>query len=163
MNSVLKRIQDKDSIVKPLGLLLIIAIIFAISIFPRRMTESLFENEIKVIINDTIELKTDISQTPNERAIGLSKYDELQSNEVMLFIFQEPGFYSFWMRNMKFPIDIIWLNEDKQIVSIKENADPSEYPQSYSSEFKSLYVLETVAGFVQDNNIQQGDLLQWEL
>lgn len=124
---------------------------------------SVHQNDIMVSINDSLNLKTQLAQTPAERARGLSAHKNLEKDEAMLFIFNEPYRYSFWMKDMDFPIDIIWLNENKQIVSIKESADPSDYPQSYVPENNARYVLETVSGFSEKNNLQRGNQFQWEL
>lgn len=162
MNLLLKRIQAHHKIVKPLLFIGIMALTFLFSLsFESNKNKGSFENEVSVFIGENVELKTDISSTSNERTIGLSKYESLREDQAMLFIFDEIGFYSFWMRDMNFPIDIIWLNENKEIVSIKENADPAEYPQSYYPEGEALYVLETVAGFSQKNNLKKGQKISW--
>lgn len=162
MCSLIKRIQAQSKIVKPFMFVSVIAVVFLVSIFVSNFQKDhSFDNELTIIVNDDLRLKSDISSTPHERSIGLSKYNTLMPEESMLFVFNEKGLYSFWMRNMKFPIDIIWLDENKKIVSIKHNADPIDYPQTYSPEKDSLYVLETVAGFTGKNNILIGDQLMW--
>lgn len=155
--------MNHHRIVKPLGviIILLLVIIFTLSYQNKTTQDSQGFKELTVIVNESLTLKTDVSSTSNERTIGLSKYDSLKENQAMLFVFEEKGFYSFWMRDMKFPIDIIWLNENKEIVSIRENADPSEYPQSYYPEAEALYVLETVAGFVTKNQLEKGQQLSW--
>ena len=162
MYPLIKRIQVQHRIVKPLMFIGLISLVFFISLAIKTPTSSnSFENELTIIVNNDLRLKSDVSSTTNERTVGLSKYDSLRPNESMLFIFEEKGLYSFWMRNMKFPIDIIWLNENKEVVSIKENADPADYPQSYGPDDDSLYVLETVAGFASENSIALGDQMSW--
>lgn len=162
MHLLLKRIQSHNKIVKPLILFGFVTMIFFFSLFINDFEKKdSFDNEIKVIVNDSISLKTDVSSTSHERTIGLSKYEKLSEDQAMLFVFERKGLYSFWMRDMKFPIDIIWLDENKTIVSIKENADPIDFPQSYAPETEALYVLETVAGFIEKNNIQKGQNLIW--
>lgn len=155
--------MNHHRIVKPLGviIILLLVIIFTLSHQNKTTQDSQGFKELTVVVNESVRLKTDVSSTSNERTIGLSKYDSLKENQAMLFVFEEKGFYSFWMRDMKFPIDIIWLNENKEIVSIRENADPSEYPQSYYPEAEGLYVLETVAGFVTKHQLQKGQQLSW--
>jgi uncharacterized membrane protein (UPF0127 family) len=162
MDLLLKRIQAHHKIVKPLLFIGIMGLTFLFSVwFGSGGKSDFFEHELTVRVSEGLELDTDVSSTSNERTIGLSKYQSLNDNQAMLFVFDELGLYSFWMRDMNFPIDIIWLNENKEIISIKEGADPSEYPQSYYPEGDSLYVLETVAGFVRKNNLQKGQKLSW--
>ncbi len=95
------------------------------------------------------------------RAAGLSVFENLDPDQGMLFVFDEPGIYSFWMKDMKFPIDIFWLNENKEVVFIKENAHPDDYPESYTPDQKALYVLETVAGFAEEHNVSLGMTLDF--
>lgn len=104
------------------------------------------EQNIRVAISDTV----------RTRVQGLSKTESLKDNQGMLFIFDEPDYYSFWMKEMKYPIDIIWFGANKEIVSIKENIDPSTYPRSFVSDKVALYVLEVPAGFVQTHKISLG-------
>ncbi len=52
-----------------------------------------------------------LAKTDAERIKGLSGRDKLGTNEGMLFVFKDPGIYPFWMKNMKFPIDIIYINK----------------------------------------------------
>lgn len=170
MKGVLRRNQDRLKNAKPFILVSIIMVFFIVSLFFQKtqkiqdiqIPEKIqFDDELTVSVDNTVKLKTDIAQTSNERAIGLSKYSQLQPDQAMLFVFKSPGLYSFWMRDMKFPIDIIWLNEDKEIVSIKKNVDPLDFPESYHPSSKALYVLETVAGFSQKNNLVIGQKLFW--
>jgi uncharacterized protein len=69
-------------------------------------------------------------------------------------VFDREGYQGFWMKEMNFPIDIVWLNKDKKIVHIEHNVSPDTYPKIFNpnNEFnneKSLYVLETNANFFQ--------------
>jgi uncharacterized membrane protein (UPF0127 family) len=61
-----------------------------------------------------------LAKTSNEQEVGLAKYKKIDKNQGMLFIFQKPDYYSFWMKNMQFPIDIIFINQNK-IVDIFQN------------------------------------------
>ena len=81
---------------------------------------------------------------------GLSVKNQLKENEGMLFVFEEPARYSFWMKDMKFPIGIMWLDSNGKIVHIEENLEPCPLVfvcPSYAPNADSQYVLETVAGF----------------
>ncbi|MFT6829313.1 MAG: uncharacterized membrane protein (UPF0127 family) [Candidatus Paceibacteria bacterium] len=107
------------------------------------------------------ELKTMVSKTSYDRSIGLSEHVSLAEDEAMLFIFDKTGTYSFWMKDMAFSIDIFWLNENKEIVSMKENAHPGDYPASYKPGVTARYVLETVDGFAEEYSIQVGTNVDW--
>jgi uncharacterized membrane protein (UPF0127 family) len=71
-----------------------------------------------------------IADTPAERTAGLAGRSDLAENEGMLFLFEEPGYYGFWMRGMLMPIDIIWL-KDKRVVGFGEAERPLD-PDSFT-------------------------------
>jgi len=93
-----------------------------------------------------------------ERGKGLMFRESLAKNKGMLFIFEKEGLYSFWMKNMRFPLDIIWLDLNKKIVDIKENVSPcGESCETLSPGNKAKYVLEVNAGFTKRNKIKVGE------
>ena len=105
-------------------------------------------------------IKVDLALTPANQARGLSVRESLRANEGMLFIFPQSGNYSFWMKDMNFPIDIIWLDEYKRIIYIKKDARPELFPESYGPESESRYVLEVMSGFTEKNNLKMGDRVE---
>lgn len=117
---------------------------------------------MKYISFGTQNIKSYFAETTDERARGLSVFDTFGDNESMLFVFDKLGRHSFWMRDMKFDIDIVWLNEDKQVVFIKEHAKPLDFPETYKPDMKALYVLEFNDNFISQNNIHLGDQFNWE-
>src|SRR5215210_3503652 len=97
---------------------------------------------------------------------GLAVKNQLKENEVMLFVFQQSARHSFWMKDMKFPIDIIWLDSDGKVVYIKESMQPcisTIICILYTPNTDSQYVLETVAGFTQRHNVSVGTNIDFEL
>lgn len=102
-------------------------------------------------------IKVDLALTEDEQTKGLSGKDKLDENEGMLFVFSQIGKHNFWMKDMNFPIDIIWLGEDMRVVYIKENAHPKTYPETFGPEVETKYVLEVVSGFSNKNNLKTGD------
>lgn len=123
-----------------------------------------FNNLTSLEINNTI-LNVEIADTNEERQKGLSGRKELTNTQGMLFIFSQPGFYSFWMKEMLFPLDIIWINSDKKVVFIKEDAQPclEENCQTIQSDEEAQYVLELKAGMVEELNIKIGDKLIFDI
>ena len=73
--------------------------------------------QVNITVNDQI-LIADISATHEQRTKGLSVKDALAENEAMLFVFDVEAEHRFWMKDMKFPIDIIWISSDKIVVDI---------------------------------------------
>lgn len=107
------------------------------------------------IASTTIEVQ--IAQTDSARQKGLSGRRSLDPNTGMLFIFENPDFYGFWMKDMLFAIDIIWLDEDMRIVHIESSVDPTTYPQTFISKVPAKYVLEVLAGFAIQKGLKIGD------
>ena len=102
-------------------------------------------------------LNIDLAQTPDEREQGLSGRKSLADGTGMLFVFENSGLYGFWMKDMLFPIDIIWVNEEKNIVHIEKSLTPETYPKVFGQEVVSKYVLEVQSGFSDKNRIKIGD------
>jgi uncharacterized membrane protein (UPF0127 family) len=122
-------------------------------------------NKVNVTINN-VNLQADVALTADEQTKGLSIKDTLQSNEGMLFPSESPRILSFWMKDMKFPIDILWLGADKKVVHIEESLQPCSafLPcPSYTPDVKAQYVLETVAGFSSANGITEGTPVEFTL
>jgi uncharacterized membrane protein (UPF0127 family) len=112
------------------------------------------------------ELSAEIPVTGELMSKGLSVKNQLRENESMLFVFEEPLRHTFWMKDMKFPIDIIWLDSNGKIVHIEENLMPCPFVlicPIYAPNADSQYVLETIAGFAQRHNISLGTNIKFEL
>jgi len=113
-------------------------------------------NTATLSIGDTI-LTAEIAGTASKRIKGLSGKLSLSDDIGMLFVFEESDFHGIWMKDMLFPIDIIWIDDDFNIVGIKEYAEPASYPEVFEPKEKAKYILEANAGFVNKYNIEVGD------
>ena len=102
-------------------------------------------------------LEIEVAETFSEKAQGLSGRDRILDNQGMLFVFKTPGRYPFWMKGMKFPIDIIWLDKDLKIVEINKEVQPESFPELLRPSVPIQYVLEVKNGWVDEHNIKQGD------
>jgi uncharacterized protein len=119
----------------------------------------------KVIVK-AFDLNADIPIISEQMSKGLAVKNQLKENEAMFFVFEKPGRYSFWMKDMKFPIDVFWLDSDGKVVYIKENMQPcisTIICILYTPNTDSQYVLETVAGFTQRHNVSVGTNIDFEL
>lgn len=124
------------------------------------------ENIKKTLKIGDLLLNIDVVNTDAEREKGLSGRLNLEDGEGMLFIFENEGYYGFWMKDMNFPIDIAWLNKDKKIIHIEKNVAPDTYPTVFFAQkndlpILSLYVLETKAGFFEKSKIKIGDIAEF--
>lgn len=104
-----------------------------------------------------------IENTQAGRELGLGGRTGLSENSAMLFVFDKPDTYPFWMKDMKFPIDILWLDESYRIVHIESDLSPDTYPQTFAPSEKSHFVLETAAHFAEKNNLKIGEVLMISL
>lgn len=111
-----------------------------------------------VTVNDQ-KYNVEIADEDTERQIGLSGRKSLESNNGMLFVFEEKGKYSFWMKNTLIPLDIIFIDDNK-IVHIVKNAQPveeGEEAQIYQSPEDANFVLEVNAGEADKHKFKVGD------
>jgi len=122
----------------------------------------------QITINDKV-FDVEIADTPDERAKGLSDRDSLDQNSGMLFIFEQKGVVpSFWMKDMRFNIDIIWIGDGK-IIGIEKNvpvpaAGTEDSSLAIYSPGKPIdYVLELNAGTSDTYNFQNGNRVKINL
>ena len=92
---------------------------------------------------------------------GLSGQESLSDNEGMFFIFDKPDKYGFWMKEMKFSIDIIWIDSNFQVIHIEKSLSPATYPKIFYPPAKASYVLEIRAGQSNKVNLKIGDSVKF--
>jgi len=102
-------------------------------------------------------LTIEVADSPQERMQGLSGRKSLAQDEGLIFLFEDPLVSSFWMKDMLFPIDIIWISGEGTVVGFEEEVDPSTFPKTFSPKEPVKYVLEVNSGWVRANNVQVGD------
>lgn len=102
-------------------------------------------------------VQASVADSIAERIKGLSDTPMLPSGVVKLFVFNAQGAHSIWMKDMNYPIDIIWLEKEGKIVHIEKDVSPNSYPKLFSSPVPAWFVIETNAGFVASSSIQIGD------
>ena len=110
-------------------------------------------------------IRAELADTPQKRSHGLMFREQLAPNAGMLFMFEEAGEWSFWMKNTKVALDILWLGADKKIVYIEENIpgcqkDPCP---EYKPSKDALYALELPAGSVKREKLAKGMKLTFDL
>ena len=107
-----------------------------------------------------LSLRIDYALSEAAREKGLGGRVNIPSDYGMLFVFQKDGLYGFWMKDMLVPIDIFWLDDKGQVVSIAENVATSSYPNVFYPTVPARYVLETAAGFASEHSIATSTPLQ---
>lgn len=139
-----------------LGLILILGSIF---LFFGREGNLTTKNRI-LKINDT-SIKVEIADTPEMRVQGLSGRKTLREDAGMLFIFDSPARYGFWMKDMNFAIDIVWIDENRYVIGVEKNVLPETFPQIFSPDKAVKYVLELPAEYTEVHNIDTGAMVQF--
>jgi uncharacterized membrane protein (UPF0127 family) len=105
----------------------------------------------------------EIADSPEERQQGLSDRIALTEDTGMLFVFETSDFQHFWMKDTLIPLDILWINANKEIVHIEKNVTPDTFPQTFTSTLPARYVLEVNSGFSKKHKIQEGEAVKFEL
>ncbi len=104
-------------------------------------------------------IRVSIANTEKLRAQGLSGRTGLASDEGMLFIFPKEGMYAFWMKDMLFSIDIVWIASDGTIVDMYEHVSPDTYPRAFMPQKQARYVLELPSNYIHAHGIMEGDVV----
>lgn len=110
----------------------------------------------KTVSIGSTQLKAEVVKTSADLQKGLSGRPCIESNQAMLFDFGSPGQYAIWMKDMHFPIDIIWVDTSQKVVKIEVGVLPSSYPKTFASEQPAQYVLEMQANLSQTLNVNLG-------
>ncbi len=116
----------------------------------------IYPGTVKARISSTT-VDVSVADSLSERIKGLSDTPFLPDHVVKLFVFEVDGNHSIWMKDMNYSIDILWLGEDGLIVHIEKDVSPDTYPESFSSPTQARFVVETNAGFVEQNQVHLGD------
>ena len=90
---------------------------------------------------------------------GLGDRDSLPMDQGMLFIFPEQGSYGFWMKDMRFSLDMVWIGADKKVAGVASDISPSTYPDLFLPPYPISYVLELNAGQAKKYAIATGTAL----
>ncbi len=110
-------------------------------------------------------IEVEIADDYKSQKLGLTGRDSLGRDRGMLFVFGSESKRAFWMKGMKFPLDIIWINRDKEIVDIAGNVPPCNTRScpTYAPKNDSLYVLEVNANFTGRYNITNETMVFFRL
>lgn len=119
------------------------------------------DGEVSIFKNDSLiqTIEVEFAKNDEERALGLMYRSSMDEHQGMWFIFPEEAPRSFYMRNTEIPLDIIYLDKDKKVVSIAKNARPYD-ETSLPSEKPAMYVLEINGGLSDKWEIEKGDRME---
>lgn len=118
--------------------------------------QTVTEKTIPLSIGQT-QMKALVADTPALQVKGLGGRESIAADEGMLFLFSVPDFYSIWMKDMRFPIDVFWIDESRRVVHVVPHMTVASFPKIFTPPTLSRYVLEVRAGFAEKNGIKIGD------
>ncbi len=107
-----------------------------------------FFAETPIVHFGDLPVRVEIVDSDAERAQGLSGRTEIGDHHSgMFFIFPKADYIGIWMKDMKFPIDIVWIDADMKVIGIERNVGTDTYPKVFRPEKPAQYVLETEVGY----------------
>lgn len=113
---------------------------------------------------DETSIAATVARSSQARERGLSGSESLAEGTGMLFVFEEEDEWGIWMKDMKYPIDIIWLNNEKEVVHIVHGAQPASYPKKkFIPKSMARYVLEVPAGAAKKHSIDIGNKAEFKV
>jgi len=120
---------------------------------------------IRVTLPDGFQVTAELAVTEEQRQRGLMFREQMKEDQGMLFIFETEDIYAFWMKNMRFSLDLLWLDSEHRIVHVEENVPPcaNEPCPSYEPSRPARFVLELVSGSVKKHHLRLGDRLEFFL
>lgn len=113
-----------------------------------------------------VELEAEVADTPEKLLFGLAFLDALPPNGGMIYIFESTGPHRVTTKEYRFPIDMIWVDESRHIVSLDENVPPCRLetcPWHGSTSSGVRYLIQTAAGFVREAGVEVGGELKYTL
>jgi uncharacterized membrane protein (UPF0127 family) len=110
-------------------------------------------------------LQAEVMLSDEDRAMGLMFRPSLPADQGMLFVFEVADFHGIWMKNCRFPIDIVWLDEDHQVVHVTANVPPCKADPCpvYEPLRRANYVIELNAGVAEREGLRIGSKVSFEL
>ena len=114
-----------------------------------------------------VTIQAELADTTQKRATGLMFRQSLSPNHGMLFAFAEEQEWSFWMKNTRITLDIIWMNKSKRIVHVERHVPictrSDDGCPNYQPNAPAMYVLELASGTADALKLQRGVRLQFEI
>jgi uncharacterized membrane protein (UPF0127 family) len=119
------------------------------------------EVNVQLLASSERRFNVEYAKTPLQRELGLSDRPCFPDDAALLFLFPGDDKYGIWMKDMNFPIDVVWLDKDKKVVTIEKNMPPASYPKIYYPSGEARYVLEFNAGTADKLNVQKDTVFNW--
>ena len=132
--------------------------------FNQSLAEEIVYSHAVLTTSTGEDIRVEVADTLKKRSLGLGKRASLKKGWGMLFVFDKKNEHRFWMKDMQFPLDIIWLDNNR-IVHIIHNVQPTKHmhePDVMSSPVPSNFVLEITAGRAAELRLKKGQRMKFK-
>lgn len=141
---------------------IVVLVIMTVVIAGAIAMEPLLRPHVTVRLGDGVYIAR-VARTEAARQRGLSGTASLAPDQAMLFVFDRSDTWGIWMKDMQYPIDVVWLNEQKQVVYSVSNMQPDSYPMIFQPKQPARYVIELPAGTIDSKAIGPATVAQFTL
>jgi uncharacterized membrane protein (UPF0127 family) len=148
-----------------LVVIIVVSVFFARQVTPKNLSQTSKTDLPSASINGHV-FSLEIAKTEAQRERGLSYRPSLPQDTGMLFLFEKPGQYSFWMKDMHFPLDMIYINNDTVVYVFKNVPPPRSLKQTlpiYTPDTPADKVLEINAGLSKKYGIKKGNKVKFKI
>jgi uncharacterized protein len=152
---------DKKKRIIMMALLAVLLMSVSMFLVPREEGKTII-----IAFPNGVELEAEVADTPEKLLFGMAFHDALPPNGGMIYIFESTGPHRVTTKEYRFPVDMIWVDESRHIVSIAENVPPCQLNACpwHGSESETVrYLIETAAGFVKHTGVAVGGELKYTL
>lgn len=122
---------------------------------------SLQNSRVPISVGDSISYAR-VAKDDAAREKGLSGTKSLAEGESMLFVFDVPGRWGMWMKDMRYSLDILWMDSSKKIIYIARDITPDTFPKVFLPQKDALYVLELPAGYASKHGVAVGQTVAFQ-
>lgn len=103
------------------------------------------------------------ARTTDDKQRGLGGRSALGKTSGMLFVFDDPSSACMWMKDMRFAIDVLWLDSSRRVITAARNLQPDTYPQTYCAPRPATYVVELPAGALAAAHTKDGSSVDLQI
>jgi uncharacterized membrane protein (UPF0127 family) len=144
-----------------IGLGLFAIVLLSVALEPKKPTPPAQQQTLLrgTVVSGSTTIAVEVADTHLSRRQGLSGRTALPEGTGMLFAFEQEGAWGIWMKDMHFPIDIVWMDSAGRVLTVAHDVSPATYPNSFYPDAPSRYVLELPAGYARTHGIAEGSEL----
>ncbi len=148
---------QKDSYTWLFIAVVVVAIVAIIAI----LIVGMMQPRVTVQLGDGV-FKAQVARTDSELKRGLSGVSEFSKDQALLFVFPKDDTYGVWMKDMRIPIDIVWLDKNKKVIHAVSNATPESYPKTFRPPKPARYIVELASGTIKTRAIKIGVIAKFD-